>query len=273
MATLGGDPNWGTEESPLSAAILVADVRSPRFNRGRLPCNVQTSPPINYLAAAPDAPVKVYATGLRNALDLCFHSNGHLYTATNGNSIAGNVKTPAGKGVPAVNTRPHEALCRLVAGKHYGHPNPARGHLVLNGGNPTAGRDPWEVPEYPVGVRPDPGFDPTLLYDLRAGGGHSPNGMDEYTGPGARGELRGRLLVAYFSGGRCIQTFALGADGRVLDERPLVDAKGEPLRFNQPLDVAVHRQTGRVYVAVFGNWKGKGVEGSDGGVWMLEPIR
>jgi hypothetical protein len=55
-----------------------------------------------------------------------------------------------------------------------------------------------------------------------------------------------------------------------------VDANGRVLRFNQPLDVCVHPKTGRVYLAVFGNWPGSrvgsGVESTGGGVWMLEPV-
>jgi glucose/arabinose dehydrogenase len=272
VATLGGNPNWGAVESPLSAAVIVADVNDPKFNGGKLPCDVTAAPPTNYDPTKPDAPVTVYATGFRNALGLCWHSNGHLYTATNGNSIASGVFTPKADGVPAVNAMPHESLCRVVKGKYYGHPNPARGEFVLLGGNPTAGKDPWEVTAYPVGVKPHPDFDPALLYDIRAGGGNSANGMCEYTG---KGELRGRLLVAYFSGGRCIQSFAFDRDGNVADERPLVDPDGRVLRFNQPLDVCVHPETGRVYLAVFGNWSGdrvgSGVESTGGGVWLLDP--
>jgi len=273
VTTLGGTPNWGAPESPLSAAIIVADVHSPTFNGGRLPCDVTTAEPIRYDPKKPDAPVKLYATGFRNALGLCWHSSGQLFTATNGNSIASGVTTPKAEGIPAITAMPHESLCRVVEGKYYGHPNPSRGEYVLLGGNPTAGPDPWEVSAYPVGVKPEKNFDPTLLYDLRPGGGNSPNGMCEYT---ADGPLKGRLLIAYFSGGRCVQTFAFDKAGKVIDERPLVDANGRVLRFNQPLDVCVHPKTGRVYLAVFGNWPGSrvgsGVESTGGGVWMLEPV-
>lgn len=276
VSTLGGTPNWGASESLLSAAMIVADVKDPKFNQGRLPCDVTTAPPVNYDPYRPEAPVRLYATGLRNALGLCFHSSGHLFTATNGNSIGSGVFTPSAPGVPAINFMPHEALCRILPGKYYGHPNPSRGECVLLGGNPTRGKDPWEVPVYPVGVKPDPNFNPDLLYDIRPGGGNSANGMCEYTGPGCQGPLRNRLLIAYFSGGRCIQTFAFAADGKVVDERPLVDPAGKILRFNQPLDLCVHPATGRLYVAVFGNWPGSrvgsGVESKGGGVWLLQPV-
>src|SRR5207237_494345 len=40
--------------------------------------------------------------------------------------------------------------------RYYGHPNPEQHHYVLNGGNPTPGPDFAEVPQYPVGTKPDP---------------------------------------------------------------------------------------------------------------------
>lgn len=199
--------------------------------------------------------------------------DGHLYMVTNGNRVGGAAYTLGGPGVPAVNARPHEFLARVVAGKYYGHPNPSCGELVLNGGNPTAGRDPWEVPAYPVGVKPDPRFDPALLYDLRPGGGNSANGLCEFP---AAGPLQSRLTAAYFSGGRCVQAFAFDRHGNVSDERPLVGPDGRVLRFNQPVDVCADPRTGRVYLAVFGNWPGSrvgsGVESTGGGVWLLDPL-
>ena len=271
VSTLGGSPNWGVEESLLSAAVIVADVKDPAFCGGELPCNVQVEPPVSYNPFTTDSPVKIYATGLRNALGLCFHSSGHLFSATNGNSWRSNATTPATADVPAITFTPHEALMRIVAGKYYGHPNPSRSEYVLNGGNPTPDIDPWEVPVYPVGTPSDSNFDPALLYDIRDGGGNSANGMAEYIGAGITGPLHNRLLVAYFSGARTIQTFGISSDGRVIDEHPLTTTSGEPLRFNQPLDVAVHPSSGRIYVAVFGNWEG-GVKSLGGGIWMVEPL-
>lgn len=271
VATLGGSPNWGAEESLLSAAIIKADVKNPAFNGGVLPCNVQIAGPVNYDPYALNAPVQIVATGLRNALGLCFHSTGHLFSATNGNSWRAGATTPAKDDIPAITYTPHEALMRIVPGKYYGHPNPAREEYVLLGGNPTEDKDPWEVPMYPVGTMPEPNFDPTLLYDIREGGGNSANGMEEYRGSGISGPLENRLLIAYFSGGRGVQTFNIGHDGRIIHEHPLTNDKGEPLRFNQPLDIAVHPLTGRIYVAVFGNWDG-GVRSSGGGIWMVTPL-
>src|SRR5262249_48124091 len=63
MNRLGEDPI--RPETPLSAAVVVADVRNPQFNGSRLPLNVQTTAPINYDPQAKTAPLKVYATGFR----------------------------------------------------------------------------------------------------------------------------------------------------------------------------------------------------------------
>ncbi len=260
VATLGGTANWGVDESPLSAAVIVADVNSANFptNQTGSAVDVQTvgldtdgDPTTeNYDPAAANAPVQLFATGLRNAYDLAWHSNGNLYSGINQNSIGGSVFTPQSPdgSVPAINARPNEMLALIQEGNYYGHPNPSRGEYVLNGGNPTAGVDPREVTEYPVGVEPDPDFDSSLIYDTRSIGGTSPNGLTEYTGPGS---LNGRLLVSFFSGARTIQSFELGADGLVAATEALQDTNGNNLQFNSPLDVAVH-PSGRIYVADFG---------------------
>lgn len=268
LATLGGSPNWRVEETLLSGTVIAADVLDPDFNNGELPVNVRTAWPMDYDPFKENAPVQIYATGLRNAYDLVWHSNGHLYSAINQNSIPGGVYTPEKDGVPSVTAMPHEQLARIVEGKYYGHPNPSRGEYVLNGGNPTEGEDPWQVPEYPAGVEPEPHFDPSLIYDIRPGGGNSANGMAEYT---ASGPLTGRLLIAYFSGGKTIQTFEFDENGDVTDERPILNDEGNPFLFISPIDVAVHPKTGLLYVGDFGEWV-RPATGRDGSVWVLEPM-
>ena len=76
-------------------------------------------------------------------------------------------------------------LARVQQGKYYGHPNPTQGNYVLNGGNPTAAVDPFETPQYPVGVQPDAEYQQPIL-DL--GLHRSANGIDEYT-PNAFGPV------------------------------------------------------------------------------------
>jgi len=266
MNRLGHDPV--RPETPLSAAVVVADVRDPKFNGGRLPLNVQTTAPVNYDPQAKGAPLKVYATGFREMYRLCWHTNGSLYGGVNQNDGTGRADTPSRPGVPSLHAVfPDEDLVRVVEGGYYGHPNPSRKQYVLMGGNPTAGVDPWEVPEYPVGVQPEPGFDPAnLIFNLKNINGTSANGCCEYALPGP---LKGRLLICFYEGTHTLHTFAFNARGTVVtDHRPIVGDDNESLTFTQPLDVAVH-PSGRIYLADFGQWSsfGKG-----GAIWVLNAV-
>jgi hypothetical protein len=266
MNRLGHDPQ--RPETLLSAAVVVADVRKLDFPGGRLPLNVQTTPPVHYDPAAADAPLKLFATGFRQMYRICWHSNGNLYGGVNQNDGTGRSDTPAAPGVPSLfAVFPDEPLVRIVEWGYYGHPNPARQQFVLMGGNPTDGVDPWEVPEYPVGVRPDSHFNPTnLLFNLKTVNGTSADGCTEYTLPGP---LQGRLLICFYEGTQTIHTFAFNAAGTaVTDDGPLLDANQESLRFMHPLDLAVH-SSGRIYVADFGDWA---TFGGGGAIWSLDEV-
>jgi hypothetical protein len=179
LTMLGDKP--GLAETPLSAATLEIDLKAKEFQEENLPLNVRTDQQGGYDPAT--GPVKIFATGIRQAYDLCWHTNGQLYAGVNMNDT--NETTPAGEGLTAISARPPEMLIRIVRGKYYGHPNPARNEWVVLRGNPTDKQDPWEVPEYPVGVEPDPNFDPSLLIrNLEEDRGPSANGCTEWTAPG-----------------------------------------------------------------------------------------
>jgi glucose/arabinose dehydrogenase len=264
MNRLGEDPK--RPETLLSAAVVTADVRDLGFNGGALPLNVQTAAPINYDPYAVDAPLKLYATGFRQMYRVCWHSNGALYGGVNQNDGVGRSDTPQAPGIPSLPAVfPDEGLVRIVEGGYYGHPNPSRKQYVLMGGNPTGGADPWEVPEYPIGIQPDRHFNPAnLIFNLKTVNGTSANGCAEYTSPGP---LKGRLLICFYEGTQTIHTFAFDSEGKtVTDERPLLDENEESLRFAHPLDVAVH-PSGRIYVSDFGDWS---TFGGGGAVWALE---
>lgn len=263
LTMLGGKRSL--QETILSAATLEIDLQSDAFKPEHRPLNVRTEAPVNYDLGT--GPVKLFATGIRQAYDLCWHSNGQLYAGVNMNDT--NETTPAGDGVPAISARPPEMLIRIVRGKYYGHPNPARDEWVLLGGNPTENRDPWEVPEYPVGIQPDPNFDPSLLIrNLETDRGPSANGCTEWT---AAGPLQGRLMICFYTATRGIHTYQFSEDGTaVVDHQPLLNEKGEILRFGAPLDVVFH-PAGHLFVADFSAPE-RGDSGKNGGVWQVSPL-
>src|SRR5205085_11868611 len=152
------DQTWGNRsEHLLSAAVLRLDISK----LGALPLNVKTAEGGGtYNPYAANAPLTIYASGVRNAYDLVWHSNGNLYVPTNGSAAGGN--TPAsvtgtrrpdgttynGPTVPAltnVQQTMDDYLFRVVKGGYYGHPDPLRGEYALNGGNPTSGVDVAEA--------------------------------------------------------------------------------------------------------------------------------
>jgi hypothetical protein len=263
----GGPPNWGVVEQLLSACIIEIDYRR------LLAAPLDVHPETRYDPAAPSAPVRIFATGVRNALEIVAHTNGRLYTATNINDRAGR-----GDGVPddpdiegdqnalVTHTTPdHECLYLLERGRHYGFPNPARGQYVLGGGNPTAGEDPFEIPDYPVGTQPEPGFAPELCHPIWMYGGTSPDGMIEYL-PELDHPLRGALLVCFFSAGD-IAAMPLGPDGLPAAVDKLRAPEGK-LRLAGPLDITQDAATGVLYIADFGK---QGSFGADGSMVLLRP--
>ncbi|MGX6607209.1 Ig-like domain-containing protein [Micromonosporaceae bacterium Da 78-11] len=255
------DSTWGNRpERLLSAAVLRLD---PARLPVTLPLDVKTEDGGAYDPYAANAPLTLYATGVRNAFDLVWHRNGHLYAPTNGSAAGGNTPgTPAtlpaacarrgylGPVVPALTNVPTaetDYVFDVKSGRYYGHPNPLRCEWVLAGGNPTAGADPFHVPAYPVGTQPDPNFDLAGTYD--AGLHASANGTVEYRGTAFGGALDGKLLVVRYSAGQDIETFDVAPGGALTNRTTgLTGLTG----FSQPLDVTEDVATGNLYVTELG---------------------
>ncbi|XVU28261.1 Ig-like domain-containing protein [Actinoplanes sp. CA-054009] len=250
------DSTWGNRpERLLSAAILRLD---PAKLTGA-PLNVKTEEGGTYDPYAADAPLTIHATGVRNAFDLVWHRNGHLYAPTNGSAAGGNTPaTPAtlpascarrgytGPAVPALSNVPTaetDYVFDVRPGRYYGHPNPARCEWVLAGGNPTAATDPFQVGAYPVGTPTDPNLHLAGIYD--AGLHASANGVIEYRG----GALDGKLLVVRYSAGQDIETFDVAANGALTNRT--VGITGFT-GFSQPLDITQDPTTGFLYVTELG---------------------
>lgn len=262
------DGAWGSRpEHLLSASILRVNTRAIT----NPPLNVKTEEDGNYNPYAANAPVTLYATGIRNAYDLVWHSNGKLYSATNGSAAGGNSPgTPKNvAALPACKSRIDDAtrgdyvspavparygisdrndfLFRVDAGGYYGHPNPMRCEWVLNGGNTTGDIDAGEVTEYPVGVRPDRNYR-GFAYDF--GVHKSPNGSIEYTSNAFGGELKGWLIVTRYSENNDL--VALKPGGSLLN---IVEARervqGTDITLSNPLDLIEDRRNGNLYVIEF----------------------
>lgn len=261
------DNAWGQRpERALGAAVLRVDVAT----IGAATLDVQTAEGGTYDPFGSGAPVTVYGSGIRNAWDLVWHSNGRLYVPTNGSAAGGSTPAtpnplpaqcarrldaggngpytgPALPGLANVPTTQHDYLFRVERGGYYGHPNPARCEWVLNGGNPTAGSDPAEVGQYPVGTGPDRNWR-GAAYDF--GLNRSPNGVIEYRGNVFGGVLRGRLLVVRYSGGDDIVVLEPGGAQQdiVGAQSGLTGLTG----FTDPLDLTEQPGTGNLYVSEYG---------------------
>lgn len=251
------DSYWGNRaETPLSAAILVADVNGDT----RFGAEVNVNTDLGYNPSAAGAPVTVYASGTRNPYDLVWHSNGSLYAPVN-ESASGNAPEGPG-GVPAALTNlpaGNDFFAQVKAGRYYGHPNPSRGEYVLNGGNPTSSPDPFEVPQYGVGQAPDPRWDKPAL-DL--GLHRSPNGVVEYQAETFGGALKGRLLVANFGNGDDVTSIGVDSSGTPTSVEQLASG------FYNPLDVTADPVSGIVWVAEFGAQP----TGEGGKITVLRPL-
>jgi hypothetical protein len=259
------DSTWGDRpEQLLSAAVLRLD---PARLPATLPLDAKTADGGSYDPFAANAPLTIHASGVRNAYDLVWHRNGHLYTPTNGSAAGGNTPaTPSplpaqcarridgtaytGPAVPALTNVPTaetDYVFDVKAGGYYGHPNPTRCEWVLAGGNPTDAVDPFEVLSYPVGTQPDPNLDLSDVYD--AGLHASANGAIEYRGTAFDGALDGKLLVVRYSAGQDIETFDVAADGALSNRTTGITGF---TGFNQPLDVTEATATGNLYVTELG---------------------
>ena len=259
------DSTWGQRpERLLSAALL-------QINPSKIttpPVNVQTEEGGTYDPFGANPAVKLYATGIRNAYDLVWHSNGQLYVPTNGSAAGGSTPAtptplpascsrridsasngaytgPEVPGLSNVRETQHDWLFRILQNKYYGHPNPARCEWAMNGGNPTSSVDPAEVAGYPVGTLPDRNWR-GAAYDF--GTNKSPNGILEYKSNVFGGQLQGRLVAVRYSQNDDLIVLRPGGSGDITEA--LTNLTGMT-GFKDPLDVVELRGPGYLYVAEY----------------------
>jgi hypothetical protein len=273
------DPTWGNrDERLLSGAVLRLDIA--KAQQQTLPINAKTNEGGTYNPYSSTAALTIYASGVRNAYDLVWHSNGQLYIPTNGSAAGGstpalssgttwsNGQTYTGPNIPAmtdVRDSQSDYLFRIVKGGYYGHPNILRKEYILNGGNPTSGVDPGEVVwtangvtlGYNVGTPKEPNYR-GYIFDF--GLNKSPNGVVEYKSNAFGGKLKGKLLVCRFSGGDDIMVLQPGGTGMdIVAATEGIKVPGLRRPFSNPLDVIEDVRTGNLYLSEYydGNGDGK----------------
>ena len=269
----GPDSTWANrQEHLLSAAVLRLDLN--KIKSFPLPLDVKTEQGGKYNPYAPDAPLTIYATGIRNAYDLVWHSNGELYVTSNGSGAGGNTpgsvagtqrpdgRSYTGPKIPAITKVPEDQkdyLLRVVKGGYYGHPNPSRGEYVMNGGNPTPNHDPAQFNQYPVGVQPDANW---RGYAFEFPVHNSPNGIIEYKGQAFNGQLKGKILVVRLMENRDIMVLDPSGPNHIISGETPGRAIGGFADFLLPIDLTEDLHTGNLYVSEYG---------SDGQITLLKP--
>ncbi|MAR70888.1 carbohydrate-binding protein [Halomonas sp.] len=207
---------------------------------------------------ADDAVVKVFATGIRNAYDLVWHSNGYLYTPTNGSAAGGAVpddpSTLIDESVTNV-AKQDDYLFKVEQGGYYGHPNPLHDEFILNGGNPTRLEDINEVTSYDPGIQPDPNYRLDDAYSL--GENRSANGVTEYVSDTFGDAFKGSLLFTEYSGGDDVRWITVNAEGKVIGDDVLRDAEGRVITYTDPLDIIENPATGRLYLVTLNRLTGE----------------
>jgi glucose/arabinose dehydrogenase len=240
------------QEQPLSAALLVADVRDPSFDGS---CHNAAD-----IFGPPPCDVVPYATGLRNAYDFVFHSNGSMYAPDNGLGVAGTFPpspTPPCLGFGDTSSYTQggdnpgsqpDILVRVQQGRYYGHPNPHRNECVFKDGSFQ-------------GVPPLPNYTPPLFI---LGNNRSANGTIEYESGAFCGSLRNELLIANYSIGDDITRIRLAPDGgSVLSSGTLAGGFNDPLPLTQD-------PAGVIYVGEFGGNKVTALIPKNLGCWSTK---
>ncbi|WP_289042511.1 T9SS type A sorting domain-containing protein [uncultured Zobellia sp.] len=282
----GGEPDavWANRpERLLSGAILKLE-----FDKlGTLPLDAYTTDNIATINSAPssgatmsdgtynpyatNSPLTIFSSGVRNAYDLVWHTNGWLYVPVNG--TAGNgVNSPnapstsdyaLAKRIDGLTTIPSvpslfggetqkDFLYKTQGGDYHGHPNPYRGEFVLNhGGAPYSGLSGQveatyvDVVKYPETVIADVNYHEPA-YDF--GKNKSPNGVIEYKSDAFGGRLSGLLMVVRFSGQDDVLVLNPKGNGDIGEAYNSIPGLGG---LDDPLDLIEDPRTGNIYVSEY----------------------
>ncbi|MCH7811670.1 MAG: PQQ-dependent sugar dehydrogenase [Chloroflexi bacterium] len=216
-----GTDRW--PETPLSAAILVAEIHAPGFD-GAITYD-PAGPPLDDAVDQTGGDVLVFAAGTRNPYDLVIHSNGNIYATDNGKGVSTVSASCATDGSdPSV----ADELNLIEEGSYYGQPN-------RNRGRDDARQCTYHAPEEGSGV--------DFTGPLAVLPDHcSCDGIVEYTGVGP---MRGDLIYVEWTRGNVTRA-ELSGDGRAVLSTAVLASD-----FSGPLDVIVD-PSGTIFIAEFG---------------------
>ncbi|MEX2159390.1 MAG: PQQ-dependent sugar dehydrogenase [Dehalococcoidia bacterium] len=216
-------PNY--PETPLSAAILVADVNDPGFDG-----TITYSPsgvPADDNVDQTGGDVSVFAPGTRNPYDLVLHSNGQMYATDNGPQGPNTSITCSTSGTGVAQ---NDELNRIESGDYYGFPNRNRGRT-------DARQCTYHAPSEGNGADFTA---PILTLPAHC----SCDGIMEYTSPQFSGAMQGDLIIAQFVLGSILRVELSGDGQSVIGSSTLQSG------LDGPLDVTMG-PTGIIYIAEF----------------------
>jgi glucose/arabinose dehydrogenase len=219
----GSDTYW--HETPLSGAILVADIHAAGFD-GAITYS-PSGPPNSDSIDQTGGDVTVYAPGLRNPYDLVLHSNGHIYATDNG-PMSGT--TSLSCSVDGGSVDQSDELDLIEQGKYYGFPNRNRGRT-----------DPRQC----IYHGPLEGNGADFTAPIRILPAHcSCDGIAEYTSDAFGGVMQGDLIMAELNAN------AVGRIQLTPDGTGVASITSLSTSLHSPLDVTVG-PTGIIYVGEY----------------------
>jgi glucose/arabinose dehydrogenase len=231
---MGGNTNQGVPsnnfaelpEYALSAATLVIDlgmIGNSTYDLPTLNGPADQYDPfgghdgLNQAKLMQNGPVKIFASGLRNAFDIVYTQAGRFYVWDNGPNTGwgGPPGANCSDAIDNGGVKHQDGLHLISQGYYAGHPNPTRG----NKDNTFGGQSPIEGPAHPEEcIYKTPGQNDGSLTINNP----STNGLDEYTASNFAGSMQGDLIAAAFT--KSIYRVELNGSGNQVTSKSVLKA-------------------------------------------------